>query len=216
MNKFQGLLVGIMLFIACNTGGDKQAGETEDSTENAAAVDSTVTFSPVDTSTEFIQTFSSNLQPWLDRTTRQNTFRLDNFRYADNWVEDSLIITQASNLNAQFYKDYKHLLIFSPDSSRVLDMGTYGTQLTRHDNGQVSTVQGEPDSEIAVLDRATRKRRRIFFFGPGTSIEQGFWMNDSTIVLAGKTEEQNTLKPMIWMVKLEQDNNFVKRYVPRQ
>lgn len=214
MKHFFGLMAGIIILAACNSGQDKQA-DTDADTPTTTAPDTVVTFTPVDTSSEFIETFSSNLQPWLERTTRQNTLRLDEFRYVDNWMEDSLIISPA-NLNAEFYKTYKQVLVFSPDSSKVLDMGSYGAMPSKNSKGQATVVQGEPDSEIAVLDRLTRQRRRIFFFGPGTSVEQGFWMNDTTIVLAGRTEEQaNVFKPVIWTVRLEKEGNLYKRYEPK-
>jgi hypothetical protein len=213
MKNFFASIACICLMIACNTSGDKQTDT--DTTTTISSSDTAETFSPVDTSTEFIETFSSNLEPWLKRTTKVTTLRLDNFSYVDNWVEDSLIVSQA-NLTPEFYKTYKPLLIFSPDSSKVLDMGSYGSMVSKNSSGQTTMVQGEPDSEIAVLDRLTRKKRRIFYFGPGTAIEKGFWMNDSTIVLAGKTEDSNVVKPVIWTVKLEGNSNFYKRYEPRQ
>lgn len=214
MKNFFASLALICMFVACNTGGDKQTDN--DDTTDTATFDTTETFTPVDTSTEFIETFSSNLEPWLKRTTKVTTLRLDNFSYVDNWVEDSLTVSQA-NLSADFYKTYKPLLVFSPDSSRVLDMGSYGAMVGKNSSGQTTLVQGEPDSEIAVLDRATRKRRRVFFFGPGTAVEKGFWMNDSTIVLAGKSEDSaSVVKPVIWTVKLEPQSNLYKRYEPRQ
>lgn len=206
-------MMGMVLFMACNSGADKQADADADTT--ASTPDTIVTFTPVDTSSEFIETFSSNLQPWLDRTTQLRTLRLDEFRYVENWMEDSLIVSPA-NLSPDFYKTYKQVLIYSPDSSKVLDMGSYGAMPSKNSKGQATIVQGEPDSEIAVLDRLTRQRRRIFFFGPGTQVEQGFWMNDTTIVLAGKTEEQaNQFKPVIWTVRLEKEGNLYKRYEPK-
>lgn len=215
MKIFLGLVTSILLLAACNSGGDQQATNTDTS---AAVPDTSfgeTTFTPVDTSAEFIQTYSSNLQPWLDRTTRQTTLRLDNFRYADNWVEDSLTVATA-NLTPDFYKTYKAVLVYSPDSSKVLDLGSYGAMVSKNSSGQTTMVQGEPDSEIAVLDRLTRQRRRVFYFGPGTSVEKGFWMNDTTIVLAGKTEIQDSVKPVIWTVRLESNSNFYKRYEPKQ
>jgi len=202
--------------MACNSGSDQQADADTTATTTPES-DTVITYSPVDTSTEFITVFSSNLQPWLERTTRQSTLRLDNFQYADNWVEDSLIISPA-NLTPDFYKTYKAVLVYSPDSSKLLDLGSYGAMVSKDNTGKTHMVQGEPDAEIAVLDRLTRKRRRIFFFGPGTSIEQGFWMNDSTIVLAGKTEDQNAnaVKPMIWTVRMDDNSNFYTRYEPKQ
>lgn len=213
MKNFCISLICIALLIACNNAADKEAGTTD--TADTAAPDTIVSYSPVDTSTEFMETFSSNLQPWLDRTTRERTLRLDNFQYAENWVEDSLMIS-AANLTPDFYKTYKAVLVYSPDSSRVLDLGSYGAMVSKDHTGKTYTVQGEPDAEIAVLDRLTRKRRRIFFFGPGTTVEQGFWMNDSTLILAGKTEEDSTVKPMIWTVKMDAHNNFYTRYEPRK
>jgi len=211
MKNFFGLIAGITLLAACGSGGDKQAAQDTTTTNTP---DSVVTYSPVDTSSEFIQTYSSNLQPWLERTRQQHELRLDQFRYVDNWVEDSLIVSPA-NLSPSFYKSFKQVLIFSPDSSKVLDLGSYGAVLEKNNSGKNNIIQGEPDSEIAVLDRLTRQKRRIFFFGPGTSIQQGFWMNDSTIVLAGKTEDQNKETPVIWTVKLEKDGNLYTRYEPK-
>ena len=215
MKNFCISLASILLFIACNNNTDQQASATDSTDATVQEHDTVETFTPVDTSTEFITTFSSNLQPWLDRTTRQTTLRLDNFQYGDNWVEDSLIVT-AANLTPDFYKTYKSVLVYSPDSSKVLDLGSYGAMVTKDNNGQTRVVQGEPDAEIAVLDRLTRKRRRVFFFGPGTSIEKGFWMNNSTIILAGKTDVQNVVTPIIWTVKLDANSNFYTRYEPRK
>jgi hypothetical protein len=208
------LLVWMALIVACGSGGDKQAENPVDTTANETP-DSSETFTPVDTSSEFIQTYSSNLQPWLDRTQRQTTVRLGDFEYIDNWVEDSLVESQA-NLTPDFYKKFKQVLVFSPDSSKVLDLGTYGAMESKTSTGQPTIVQGEPDSEIAVLDRATKKRRRIFFFGPSSSIEQGFWINNNTIVLAGRSEEQNTVKPTIWTVRVDSTSNFYMRYEPKK
>lgn len=204
----------LLMLAACNSGTDQQANPDADTATTTP--DTVVTFTPVDTSSEFIETFSSNLQPWLERTTRERTLRLDQFQYVDNWMEDSLVVSPA-NLNAEFYKTYKQVLVFSPDSSKVLDLGSYGAMPGKNSKGQATVVQGEPDSEIAVLDRLTRQRRRVFFFGPGTSVEQGFWMNDTTIILAGKTEEQaNVFKPVIWTVRLEKEGNLYKRYEAKQ
>lgn len=212
MNAYR-IVILLMVLAACNNNTDKEA--EVDTATAVVTEDTSVTFTPVDTSSEFIETFSSNLKPWLERTRRQATIELNDFEYIDNWVVDSLVISEAQ-LTPDFYKTFKPLLIFSPDSSKVLDMGSYGAMVSKNSKGQTTMVQGEPDSEIAVLDRLTRKRRRIFFFGPGSSVESGFWMNDSTIVLAGRTEEQNTVKPVIWTVKLDGESNFYKRYEPRK
>jgi hypothetical protein len=211
MKNFCGLAC-IILFLACNSGTDQQADGVD---TTSTQPDTVVSYTPVDTSSEFIETFSSNLQPWLDRNSRQTTIRLDNFKYVDNWLEDSLIISDAK-LTPEFYQTYKQVLVYSPDSSKVLDLGSYGAMVSTNAEGKSTLVQGEPDSEIAVLDRLSRKRRRIFFLGPGSSVDQGFWINDSTVLLAGRSDEQGVSKPVIWTVRLEEGSNLVKRYEPRQ
>ena len=91
-------------------------------------------------------------------------------------------------------------LVYSPDEKKVLDLGSYGTVISKTKNGKTRIQQGEADSEVAVIDIPRKKRRRVFFSGPGSLIEKGFWMNDSTVVLAGKSHEQNAEIPMLWMI----------------
>src|SRR3954468_20629727 len=106
------------------------------------------------------------------------------------------------NLDRDFLKSYESVLVYSPNHQKVIDMGTYGTVINKNKNEQNQLQSGEPDTEIAVVDLPSKQRRRIFFSGPGTNIEKGFWMNDSTVILAGKAHEENVEIPMIWLVTL--------------
>jgi len=169
------------------------------------------TFEPIDSSSEFLDTFSSNLKPWLEQTLKKPDARLKDFRYADNWVEDSLV-TSKQNLDKDFLKSYEAVLVYSPDHQKVIDMGTYGTVINKNKKNGTNMQSGEPDTEIAVIDLLTKQRRRIFFSGPGTSVEKGFWMNDSTVVLAGKSNEQKAEIPTLWLITLARKSNEVKRY----
>jgi hypothetical protein len=168
-------------------------------------------YTPVDSSTEFLDTFSSNLQPWLEQSTKNPQVRLKDFSYADNWVDDSLMITK-QNIDREFLKAYESVLVYSPDEKKVLDLGSYGSVISKSKNGKTRIQQGEPDVEVAVIDLPAKKRRRIFFSGPGSLIEKGFWMNDSTVVLAGKSHEQNAEIPMLWMIILNDTTNYITRY----
>jgi len=201
-------LAGLVCILACNSGTD-QSGNVDSS--NISPPDSMTSYTPVDSSTEFLDTFSSNLQPWLEQSTKNPQVRLKDFSYADNWVDDSLMITK-QNIDREFLKAYESVLVYSPDEKKVLDLGSYGSVISKSKNGKTRIQQGEPDVEVAVIDLPAKKRRRIFFSGPGSLIEKGFWMNDSTVVLAGKSHEQNAEIPMLWMIILNDTTNYIARY----
>jgi len=198
-----------MVSIACNSGNEKTVAV--DSTTRNNAPDTSTTFTPIDSSTEFLDTFSTNLQPWLEQTIHNPQVRLRDFKYADNWVDDSLV-TSKQNLDRDFLKVYQSVLIYSPDEKKVLDLGSYGSVVDKGANGQSRIQAAGPDIEVAVIDLPAKKRRRIFFSGPGSLVEKGFWMNDSTVVLAGKSHDQNAEIPMLWMITMNDTSNHVTRY----
>ena len=201
-------LAGLIFLIACTSNSD-QSGNSDSSA--IAPQDTLTTYSPVDSSTEFLDTFSSNLQPWLEQTTRNAQVRLKNFKYAENWVDDSLLITK-QNFEKDFLKAYESVLVYSPDEKKVLDLGSYGSISSKSKTGKTRIQQGGPDTEVAVIDINAKKRRRIFFSGPGNSVEKGFWMNDSTVVLAGKSNAENAEIPMLWLIALSDTSNHITRY----
>ncbi len=208
--KYYLVILAFSILIACNSGTDKQQeAEAADSTEVSS--DTVVSYSGVDTSTEFIQTISNDIKPWLIQTTKARDSSLSKFAYADNWVDDSLIIS-TQKLEGDFLKTYKTVLVYSPDQKKVLDLGSYGTMVSRNKKGETKIASGEPDSEVAVIDLETNKRRRIFYSGPGTTIDHGFWLNDSTLVLAGKSGEQQADIPILLQVSLREKSNFVRRF----
>jgi hypothetical protein len=196
-----------LLFTGCKSGTDRTA-----KADSATPLpDTSSSFIPIDSSTEFLDTFSSNLQPWLEQSIKKQGAHLNDFRYAENWVEDTLVVTK-QNLDHDFLKQYRSVLVYSPDEKKVIDMGSYGTVTGKTTNGQMSVRGGEPDTEIAVIDLDSKKRRRIFFSGPGNLIDKGFWMNDSTVLLAGKSHLQNAEIPMLWMINLKNNSNEITRY----
>ncbi|HYJ38934.1 MAG TPA: hypothetical protein VEV87_09970 [Chitinophagaceae bacterium] len=201
-------LTTLIFLFACNSGSDKSA---DVDTSGIPPIDTATTFSAIDSSSEFLDTFSSNLQPWLEQTIKNPQVRLKDFSYADNWIDDSLVISK-QNLDRDFLKTYESVLVYSPDEKKVLDLGSYGSVISKSKNGKSTIQQAEPDIEVAVIDLPAKKRRRIFFSGPRSLVEKGFWMNDSTVVLAGKSHEQNAEIPMLWMIKLNDTSNFITRY----
>src|SRR5689334_3465370 len=97
----------LLLTTACGGGAD---GTVKSDSLNTHIPDSTTALEPIDSSTEFLDTFSSNLKPWLEQTLKKPDAQLKDFRYADNWVEDTLAISK-QNLETDFLKSYEAVLV---------------------------------------------------------------------------------------------------------
>jgi hypothetical protein len=201
------VVCSVFILISCNSGTDKVSNT--DSTDNEVT-DSSITYSGVDSSTEFLDTFSNEIVPWLQQSTKSNSVTLRGLRYAENWIEDSLQLSKM-DVSKDFLKTYESMLVYSPDKSKILDLGSYGSVPVKDKKGNV-TVQGDADSEIALIDLNTKTRRRLMFFGPGFSVDHGFWLNNSTVLLTGQKSELNTSVPMIWKIDLQEKSNVITRY----
>ena len=181
----------VMIVAACNSGVDKSAADST----NLLPTDTITTYTGVDSSVEFLDTFSNNIVPWLKQTTKNDAANLAGLRYAENWVEDSLI-TSKQDINKEFLKTYESVIVYSPDKSKIIDLGSYG----------------DADTEVAVVDLTAKMRRRVLFFGPGTSADHGYWMNDSTVLLTGLRTEQNASVPMVWKIEMQKKSTVITRY----
>lgn len=97
------------------------------------------------------------------------------------------------------FEQFKPFFVYSPDSSQVVDLVSYGNFLHKGKNGKVVLEAGEPDTEVAIVNVQTKKRERILFAGPSTVVKEAVWINDHTVLIAGGTyDDQNRLLPVIW------------------
>lgn len=92
----------------------------------------------------------------------------------------------------QYYKDYATVLRFSPDSSYILDFGSYGSIPVKGKSGRTSLEGGEPDTKIMVGIPKEHKEWQVMFAGPGTAILDATWKNDHQfMVLYANQQEGN-------------------------
>jgi hypothetical protein len=88
-------------------------------------------------------------------------------------------------------------LVYNSDSSQAIDLVSYNYMLTSK-NGQSALEPTGPDTEVAVIDLKSNMRTRIFFSGPGTTINQGKWLDSTTVLLAGAENVSSTaIKPLL-------------------
>jgi hypothetical protein len=163
-------------------------------------------------------TANDTLRSWTEQRLIQWKSWIDSST-ASNFPADSLQRTNVDTVSSidniimeeERFQQFKPYFVYSPDSSQVVDMVSYGNFLHIGRNGKVVLEAGEPDTEVAVVNVQTKKRERILFAGPSTVVKQAVWLDDHTVLIAGGTyDEQNRLQPAIW--KYDTENKLLENW----
>ncbi|GAA0531202.1 hypothetical protein [Chitinophaga japonensis] len=137
---------------------------------------------------------------WVDSSTA-GAFGTDSL---ERTTVDTVAALDTSTMEEDRFREFQPYFVYSPDSSRIVDMVSYGSFLHKGKNGKTVLEAGEPDVEVAIVNVQTKKRERILFAGPSTVIKEAVWVDDHTVLIAGGMyDEQNSLKPVIWKYDTE-------------
>ncbi len=109
----------------------------------------------------------------------------------------------------QFFKAYETVLIWNADSSKILDIGSYGSVPVER-GGEIVLEGGEPDNEVALIDLPERKRYRLFFAGPSAEVLDGKWVDKQTVMFITSFEGEDAKETSVWIINLS--NNYLRRY----
>ena len=96
---------------------------------------------------------------------------------------------------------YKSYLAYNSDSSKAIDVYSYNL-LLRNKNGSVTAAQGDPDSQINLVDLKNKTSQRIFFTGPSAAFWDAKWIDDNRILVAGTEEDE----PAYWIISVTGKN----------
>lgn len=192
--------IGITIVIGCNSEVKESEPEIIDSLQMANGIaleDSSRVFS-----TENIE--------WLEgvfskTTTQKNKMELEEF-----WNLDSFDLMDVP-IEPDFYKTYQTVLRWSPDSSWILDIGSYGSIPVKDAKGNIRLEGGEPDTEVALILPKSNKRARLMFVGPSSQIIDGKWISDQELMVLG-TSYQSADKndTLLWMINVK--DKFFRLY----
>lgn len=191
-------IIRAVLFVAwvlqgcngCNSSKTKDAQAPEDSVSNVPR-----TPTAKDTLASWTEQRLIQWKGWIDSGTAGQA-GIDNLQRT---TVDTIAALDSINMEEERFEQFKPFFVYSPDSSQVVDMVSYGNFLHRGKNGKVVLEAGEPDTEVAIVNVQTKNRERILFAGPSTVVKQAVWINDHTVLIAGGTyDEQNRLLPVIW------------------
>ncbi|MHA4845443.1 hypothetical protein ACX0G7_14820 [Flavitalea antarctica] len=198
MKNYPGLiLITALIFASCQDKPDQKAPP------ETAVVDS-VANENIDTvlSNETIALFNQSGFSTFAKS-KVPGFDWSKFRMMNSWKEDSLYITPFEP-PANYYETYKPFLKYSPDSSMFIDLDSYNLAIEKDKNGQRIGIESGPDTEVSLVNVKKNAKTRLVFLGPGSSIEDGSWIDNENLILLGFQETGNggTKVPVIWRYHL--------------
>jgi hypothetical protein len=122
--------------------------------------------------------------------------------------------TYKEDIKAGDYKLYRPLLVYNGDSSKFIDAYGYGLLFKKNNKGQIVARPGEPDVEVAIIDRQTNERKRIFFCGTACIVQKAFWYNDDIVAIAGMTSENagELFTPVVWFINITNGSTTQYQY----
>jgi hypothetical protein len=162
-------------------------------------------------STDYLLVFENKTNTWLDTTLG---------RQHSTWADFHLIEYSSDNGHQvhptapdnQFLTDYAPLLIWSPDSTYFLDIGSDSHELVKGANGKMHLEFVDLENTIDLINYKLRTSEKIFFFGFSTSAWDAHWMDTSHVALLGRYNPNSDGHPdtILWVINIK--NNFISKY----
>jgi hypothetical protein len=199
INRIGGLAAFIlMLLSSCSNEAGKPDSETKGTAEQAKETKKETS----ELQHAFPQFFSYLAQ-------QDPSFSVSKFQQSESIPLDSV---QAFPLDKKQLKPFSGYLIYNNDRSLAIDLYSYNYVAVQR-NGKTVLEQGGPDTEVGLINVKDNTRQRIFFSGPGTSVQQAKWENGNTVFLAGVEETgPDAVKPVLWKINLAEKTMAVYHY----
>ena len=118
---------------------------------------------------------------WLNSWERG--LKTDSFALVRSYISTLSTEWEEFNISEKDFSDYRDKIYYSPNGSYALDLYSYNLILNK--NGAKIHAVLDADIQIYVINIAHHQRVSILFFGPSASIDDGYWLSDSTVVLVG-------------------------------
>lgn len=190
----------LLLMMACNN-----AAETKPEIEDTAQLEEEV----IEAAPEIENVKFSFQQLFSFLEARDSSFNSDQFQPV---IVDSIKLMPAQPIDEVSLKPYYPYLVYNSDSSKAIDLYSYNTILVEK-NGKVVSEAAGPDTEIALIDFKNKTRQRLLFVGPSSVINDGKWLNDHVISIAGgEMVDNEKFKPEVWLFDIHANTMKVLGY----
>lgn len=179
--------------------------------EKAIELDSTQTAQSI-IQEDSVMVFDNMNDPWITENFKTRGFSWSGFKLVSFWAEDSAA-KKPANFTPDFFKRYASVLKWSPDSTYVLDIGSYGGVVVQDTTGKSIIAKGEPDTEVSLLYPKENKKTRVLFAGPSLHVINATWADNSQVAMlttldtARNGSKQDTI---LWMIDVKE--NFYRKY----
>lgn len=162
-------------------------------------------------SADYAYLFKNQVNIWVSKALGDSNLRWTDFTLAD-FREDDDIKHTGGELPKRLRDNYSMFLRWSPDSSYVLDFGSYGAVLDRDKNGQEYINDGEIDNEIRLYNTKMKTTSRLVFEGPGAHTWDARWADGEQVAILGTfdTSGGHHIDTTLWLVNVK--NNFFRKY----
>jgi hypothetical protein len=204
-NSFKFIFLAALFFAGCRDKPDEVAPASQTSIEDSVANENIDTVLSNETIALFdrsgFSTFAKSKAPAFDWS---------KFRMINTWKEDSLYITPFEPA-ANYYEIYKPYLKYSPDNSMFIDLDSYNLSIEKDKSGLKVAMESGPDTEVSLVNVKTKEKTRLVFLGPGSSIEDGSWIDNDNLILFGFQETGNAGNkvPVIWRYHLPTTTYYI-------
>ncbi|HMG84000.1 MAG TPA: hypothetical protein VK559_13255 [Ferruginibacter sp.] len=147
-------------------------------------------------SLRFYDTYFQNQLAGWTKTIRR--FKLSAFKKTGVLAFEKIDYADGSSMK-DFYSIYKPALTFSNDSAQFIDIYSYWLVLERKES-KIISHGGEPEQAATLFDLSTKKWTRIFFCGYAERIQEVIWTTNTTFIMVGVSEENDsTNHPIIYI-----------------
>ncbi len=126
-------------------------------------------------------TIQQHCSLWLNSWGRE--LKTDSFAYVRSYTSSLSTDWEKFDISDQHFSDYQDKVYYSPNGSYALDLYSYNLILNRKDAKIYAEL--DADIQIYVIDIPHHQRLPILFLGPSESINDGYWLSDSIVVLVG-------------------------------
>ena len=208
--SFKSIFISVCVTAVVCTIASCSGNNKEEQKENIVVDDSTQTAVSI-ASEDSMMIFNNKAEGWISASIKRPGIDWNHFHLEEFWSDDSL---QANPFvpEKDFYKDYTQVLRWSPDSSYILDFGSYGSVKVKDASGNTRIEGGEPDTEVSMIYPKERNKTRLLFFGPGTTIVDGRWLDSSQVAVLGVYDERGNNRPdtLMWIINAK--DKFFRKY----
>jgi len=200
------LCIMLFVFSIVSCSNDKK----DQQKENTVVDDSVQTVKSI-SSEDSVMIFNNKADNWIGASMQKGNIDWNHFHLEEFWSDDSL---QEKHFEPEkeFYKDYAQVLRWSPDSSYILDFGSYGSVKVKDNSGNTKIENGEPDTEVSMIYPKQKNKARLLFFGPGTTIIDGRWLDSSQVAVLGLYDGKgnNNADTLMWIINAK--DKFFRKY----